>query len=446
MFGEAPGIYQSASRAVCERVERARVVGVHVSSEKVWGTPNNTSRKTGCTWHHMHLLPPASMLYRGTVKTAGQRAAELTEDHGTLARALAEDKTGDIFRTALQIAQSESLYRGENVEGRLRWLVDLHEARAGSKGLARDNLLWRAVATAPAGFCHVRSSVVGSLLEDIGAGKSFAEVKRAFDAKMDPLKYQRPTAPPSAGNVKQAEEVVAKLGSAGALRRRFARIEDVQVFTWAPVPSVIKSIEGVFGHLLDATRPTSPMIASAPTMTWEKFARTVLPTAEAMQVHVPSRGNFLALVTAADPDAPPIIQWDRENARNPVTWYTYVAGSRASQWNLASALVPVVAVTPMPNMWQGNFAHHGEGVLLILEGCRDLQSERAGLGLFPELLKSEYHAVRSTIEAHSCSGRLEDVDQATACGLAVRRGNVDALRIRVLSRGVATDHTIDRWD
>ena len=82
-----------------------------------------------------------------------------------------------------------------------RRLLALHEARASKRGPAADNLTWLAVATAPAGFCHVRSSMIGTLLEDVAAGMPFDAIKQRFDAKMHPLQYQRPTAMPSVPSI-----------------------------------------------------------------------------------------------------------------------------------------------------------------------------------------------------------------------------------------------------
>lgn len=299
------GIYRDARITVSRIVERARVTGVHVSSEKVYGTACTYDKKRGKMWSHMCAIPTEKMVYRGVVLDAGQRAAELREDYGTLRRALAEFSP-ELLKQACAIADSEALYRAEKIQGRLKWLAELREKWDDLRGRWRDNAVWLAVAKAPAGFCHVRASVVGSLLEDLEAGKSFAEVKRSFDAKMHPLQYQRPQAPPSAGNVRQAEEVVAKLGSAGSLRRRFARLEDLKTI-WLPAKSEVEKKGGVFGHLLTAETALGLVIAQAPNMTWDKFARIVLPTAEEMSVHVPSHANFHAFVTAADPDAPPII-------------------------------------------------------------------------------------------------------------------------------------------
>lgn len=127
-----------------------------------------------------------------------------------------------------------------------------------------------------------------------------------------------------------------------------------------------------------------------------------------------------------------------------MSWYVYSGGSNAAQWSLKPGLVEVTAVSPMPNMWQDGFKHHGEGVLLVLAGCRDTRNDSADL--FPELLKSEYHSVRATIEAYSHRAKLEDQEEASACGLAVRQGSRGSIKVRVRSRGVDTDYTIDRWD
>jgi hypothetical protein len=48
--------------------------------------------------------------------------------------------------------------------------------------------------------------------------------------------------------------------------------------------------------------------------------------AQQLEVQVPRDANHcMALVTATHPDAPPILHWDREDARNPVSWY-YASG------------------------------------------------------------------------------------------------------------------------
>ena len=444
----APGFYAKAFRVLARAVEKSKVTGVFLSGEKDWGQP-----KTG-EWYHMAVTPPKGMVYFNPVKNAFQAMAEKHEEYSMLRRGLA-DFPHDLVATAVTILESDKLYRSEKCLGVAKFLFGLQGRMAASftKEL-ENNIVWLAVAGAPPGFCHVRSTMIGTLLEDLASGMRFEEVKRRFAEKMNPLQYQRPTAAPKAGNVLQAEKTVAALKSAGALDRRFARLEDIQEYVWSPAPDPkkAKASGGVFGHLL--THPAQRMDLGTQTMTWEKFQRTVLPTAEKIEYKTPGfrfpRG--IALVTAAEPDAPPILQWDTEKRRNPVSWYVYPAGKQVRDWDLIpDTYVPVTAITRLPFAWGQSdpekFKHQGDGVVFLLEGCRDLYPT-GGAALFPEILKTDYHSIRSTIEAHSRTMEISGKEHATACGIDLRKSSSDKwdFQFRVTSKGTTSTYLIDRWD
>jgi hypothetical protein len=126
---------------------------------------------------------------------------------------------------ALRLLEADALARSEKFIGPVKWLRALHDRPTGQRG---ENVLWRAIAAAPEGYCHPKASVIGPLLNDIASGLPFAKIKARFDAKMAPLRYQRPQAAPAALNIKAAEARVEKLAIAPALERRFARIEDLR--------------------------------------------------------------------------------------------------------------------------------------------------------------------------------------------------------------------------
>lgn len=437
---DAPDEYKSAVEAVLRRVQHAKVTGVFLSSALTWGL-----HETG-GWRHMAVTPPKP--FRHSLLTARQAMAEKRADYGTVTRAL-EDFSREHVATAVRLLKTDALYRSEKVLGQAEWLADLHAARArASRKAWRDNLLWLAVAEAPSGFCHPRSSMIGTLLEDIAAGMDFDTVSKRFAAKMHPLQYQRPQAAPSAGNVAHAEKIFEKLGLAESLERRFARVDEL-VAVWRPKERVFEPGSGLFSHLVTKeAQPSTPTLSQPTiTLTWEKFARTVLPRAEQIEMLVPKQANFTGLVTAANPDAPPILQWDTEEHRNPVSWYVWVGGSPASQWGLTSGVYAKVnAITLKPSMWHNpeRFEHQGKGVVFVIDGMRE--SRFNSLCLFPEMLKSELHAVRSTIEAYSRSRRLEAVE-SSACGLLLAGGDKwDSPTIRVTSAGVKVDYQLDRWD
>lgn len=433
---DAPLIYKPAVAKMAKAVRRARVNGVFLSSDRMFGTP-----KTGA-WKHFAVFPTPDMVFKRVAQTAGQAMAEKREDFKTVIRAL-DEFTREHFETALTLLKTDSLYRSEKVLGQAEWLHNLHVALS-TKGINKANIVWRAVATAPAGFCHPRSSMIGTLLEDIAAGKDFDEVSRAFAAKMHPLSYQRPQAAPTTGAIASAEKLIQQLGAAGSLDRRFARLDEVQSL-WRPAPTTGAIAAGIFGHLKPKGTKHPSLSIPAKVMTWEKFRQTVLPTAERMEFQAPSLGPFTALVTAVNPDTPPILQWDHDDARNPVSWYFWHGGSLASQFGLqGGAFVDVEALALKPSMWNGGKDHHGAGVLFVLAGARE--SRQAGSALFPEILKSEFHGIRSVIEAYSRSAAIAGMDQPHAAGVMLNKDDTWGYTVRVWVSGHSMDYKLDRWD
>jgi hypothetical protein len=449
---DAPEHYKPAVDMLARLARRAKVTGVFLSNLAIWGEP-----VTGI-WHHMAVHSAPAHWYQVRTLTAGQAMAEKREDRGNVLRALAEFRVEHVEQ-AVTLLKSEALYRAEKVLGPAEWLLALHKARAAANGKEqRENVVWLAVAQAPAGFCHPRSSMIGTLLADLEAGVSFETARANFASKMHPLSYQRPQAAPSAGNIAQAEKLFAELGLAPALRRRFARLEDVaHAALWLPKLEDPKAAAtGLFSHLTPKEQaPATPLRVPAQAITWDKFARTVLPEAETLDLLIASpfeRYSFGALTTACDPSAPPLLQWDiaegRERRwRNPVAWYLYSGGSYAARWALvAGSWVHITAIVPQPNLWQqpDRFAHQGRGVVLLLAGARDTDSK--GLALFPECLRSDLHAVRATIEAHSGSSRLEGSEEASACGLFLQQPATWNALVRAKVGSTLMEYRLQRWD
>ena len=318
-----PEAFSAVMKALRQRVAEAAITGVFLTRDDTLGTP-----LTG-EWNHLALPVPGARRHRGLVQTAGQLAAEKAQDLLTLKRGL-DEFPAEPAMTALEHLTTGGLYRSEKAEAVVHWLLGLHEMRATTRSeRARENLLWVAAALAPAGFCHVRSGMVGTLLEDITAGLAPDAIKARWADKMAPSRYMRAQVAPAAGNIAQAEKIIATLKAAGALERRYAQLEDVQQFLWrAPAPRAPAPTGGVFAHLTPKARAPAEARGGPPaqTLTWDEFQRTVLPDALAIEVLVPpAPDRFMALVPAAQPGAPPILQWDGDEARNPVSWY-YAAG------------------------------------------------------------------------------------------------------------------------
>jgi hypothetical protein len=453
--------------------------------------------------------------------------------------------------------------------------------------------------------------MIATLLEDITEGLTFEAIKGRWATKMAPSQYMRAQAAPSAGNIAQAEKIIATLNAAGALARRYARLDELVYFLWRS-PAATGSAApaapagGVFAHLTPKAKPAAAKPAApGKTITWEEFQHSVLPEALRIEAQVPaSPDRFAALVTAAHPEAPPILQWDSEEARNPMSWYyaagidaeirrrvlqaggthegcdirasllwnnrndldlhaetparehiyfgnkkagcggwldvdmnvrgetetpvenirwlkgvakaghyrfyvqnyrfheslhsptpfrlelevsgevyhadvvispsrqtgassdvtvaefTYVpgqklaaapAGLRPAQagaaWNVTPGQwVPVTCIVPSPNLWGDRpLKQHGRHLLFLLEGCRDTV-QGLGRGFFVETLRSEFHPIRSTLEAYAASAPIEGAGEANTCGLGMSDQSPWNLPLRVTTATGTTTYLVERWE
>jgi hypothetical protein len=126
--------------------------------------------------------------------------------------------------------------------------------------------------------------------------------------------------------------------------------------------------------------------------------------------------------------------------RNPFSWYLYSMGSLAEAYNLRKdTWVDVEAVTLKPCNWYTMSPNQAEGAIFILKDCLDMND--AGLGLFPEILRSELHGVRSVIAAHSKSQTVQRSSGPQASGILIPKTSAE--HIRLLVDGVA--YVITGW-
>ena len=296
------------------------VEDVFRSDVQVLGTPVSWG------WTHLHVELPMGTWSLSRTKNAEQLMAEKREERQMLLRALQEYSI-DIAEQAVALLQTNAMYRSNTVLGVAEWFLSVHKTIKGADPYHKNHLIWKAVGEAPAGYCHVKSSMIGSLLDDIGAGYSTRVIMARFEEKMNPQNYMRSQSAPTAAAIEQAEKLVEKLGIADSLRRRYARFEEVSSKCfWTPRGPLHKFLEkaeqkssGIFSHLTPKDRtPSNDISLDLPTttMTWDKFSRTILPTANSIEVKVDNPNRFMALVTEAVEGSEPILQWD-----NPFSWY-----------------------------------------------------------------------------------------------------------------------------
>jgi hypothetical protein len=405
------GAFSQSFKAMRKQVSKI-ITGVFYSNTFQWGVKS--------TPPHLHMYVDNPSIYRERLMLPHEKTALSKELYKSVSLALAEYSL-DTLEKAVTLLESETLYRSEKVLGQAKFLLDLRKSRK----------VWNAIATAPEGFLHPRSSMIATLLEDI-EGKHPAYAER-FAEKMHPLRYQRPTAAPSDGALLEAEKAFAALGLSESLKRRYARLEDVPCI-WKPF--VQPESSSLFGHL--KAKPEALELTSK-TMTWVKFLRDVLPKAKSIKAYVRDKTSFSSFVTATDMSAPPILQWDEVENRNPLSWYFYSGGSSASSYSLTKPWVEVTGIAESPK-----FPSQEDKIMFLLEGARDTRNP--SLCLFPEILKGFLHPYKRVIEANNATRTISHKEESTAAGLFLSKSDTWNLKVCVSQGGVEAEYTIDRWE
>lgn len=442
---DVPEMYRAAVSVCYEIVlKRAKITGVFYAKEEILGIP-----VTG-DWTHLYVNTPQIVRSFKITQTPHQAMAEKKEDIKLLVNLFGKYPL-NVVKQGVRLLKTGSLHRSETCRSSAEWLLKTMEEKINlKKNNLRLNMLWAKVAAASPGFCHIKNGVLGTLFDDIEKGKNLNTISRNFKEKVRADKHQRPQELPTDGATVQAWKKIELMGAEASLKRRFARIEEIKKM-WIPRQVSVTPLRdaGAFSNLKtkDSRHEIPSLNVPAQNITWVKFKATVLKDAERIEFYVPTYPNsFAALVTASDPDAVPILQWDNFENRNPVSWYLYHGGSLPTHWGLRDRnYCEVKAITQLPYLWSGyEWDNRADGVILILSGAQDRQ--QGGLGLFPSILKKEFHEIRAVMEAYSTQNQLEGRDEASACGILIGENFSNSYRVKVFAFGGTSEYIIDRWD
>lgn len=438
---QVPEEFRRSVELMDTRVTHSNVTGMFISAEAKLGLPKNWSPTHQHDWYHFNVILPATRVHRDRLRTAGQVAAERLQEFGMLQRSVGKYSV-DVLMQAEALLKSDAALRSDKFLAPLRKFKALIESRR-----TDSNRLWQVVAT-DTSLARFGQSVVGTLLDDIADGKTLEAAKHAFLEKIDPLRYQRAQVAPKLGNLKQAEDIVAKLGVAASLKRSVAEFNEVGGLAWLPrsLPQrTTASTLDVFANLVKPAQPKTPNYKRLPgqTMTWLKFANEVLSTAESILYTVPATAKpYFSVTKATDGTAPVIFNWGSN-----FSGYRWAGGQRPDDVNLtANSEVKVRGIGTLPHMWTSSgVSKFQPGAVIYLEGAHDLDIDKAGVGLYAECLIPELYSVRSSVEALSKAGVLTEA-QDPACGLRITKGEAIGIKLSVVTGNIITEYTVDRWD
>lgn len=310
---DAPGFYQVVADAMASLVKSKEIDNVFLHVDKKVGTAKNyqvLEDGTTLTWEHFAVNLPQAFVVQG--ESLGTKLGTAKTTHGVFYRSLSE-----ITPSALAIVQElidqGSLYRGVEHEFAVK---EFKSAKAMFDALPcnadRALLCWELLAGASRAVTNMRNTAIGTLLVDLSDGKALEQAVKAFETKVAPANYKRPTAVVTQSMIQKAQKAVEDLGYTAALARRYAVAEDLTINNVLFANREAKKQMNVFDELAAEASAQLKNLDKVEEVNIFTFLNSIVPKAESIELLLENRHepNFVSLVAPVDPEAKGMFKWD----------------------------------------------------------------------------------------------------------------------------------------
>lgn len=304
------GHYQVVADAMAEKVKSCVIDNVFLSKEINVGIEKNHQMVDGevIVWEHFHLTLPEKVVRSGD--HIGSTLAETRSTHDLLSRAL-NTITTDAVDTVLELIAQNSLYRGEEHQYAVREFQKLQALFRATEEAEKDVFCWSMI-NLPQSITRIRNTAIGTLLVDLSEGMELENAVKAFESKVAPTNYKRPTALVTKAMVAQAQAKVEELGLISALERRYAVLEDITVnnVLFADRESKAK-MGGVFDDIASSVTEKPQKFDKVEEVSIHDFIKYVMPHAKSIEVMMENRhaGNLVSLIAPCDMTAKGMFKW-----------------------------------------------------------------------------------------------------------------------------------------
>lgn len=420
-----------------------------------WGTP--TQEDDDHVYNHLwipanpnHVIASYDSVgaHRSVVKLKIQTAKSLVEKYNAA-----------LVEKAIELCESKVVPGKDRYMHDLEWLLEIIKAVNAVPRNLQPNALARLAVKAGISFGHINGSLLGSYLEMLKENKDISIIVNFMNRELATDKHKRPTAPPTDQLVETADEYMTKNNLQLSLERRHAGVHEIP-FYWKPADTEDQSKRtGIFANVKtrqdikaeeDAVVKQSSVMPGVK-MSWVVFKRDVLSTLTEMMLDVQYQVYpFMGLTTACHPESTPILVWDKPEERNQLSLYTYNELLPPRLMGLEHGKQSaVVGIAVLPHLMgttpDEKLNRFGKGDVVIINGCRDAR-DLVGMGLFPDILRSDLLPFRKVLEAYSNNNFMPEGER-NAQGLCITEAlTVPITFVTTSKAGVKRRYQIDRFE
>jgi len=305
------GRYQVVADALSAYVKASYVSSIFLSDTKHVGSEITHSSEGGevLTWEHFGVqLDPTFVVGKDSIPTKAGHARSNTE----VFRRAMEELTMESATIIKDLIAQKSLYRGEEHKRTITTFIKYKKLYGKlTTEYQKNNFCWE-VATELGGAAKMRNSVIGSLLIDISEGVDLERAVKAFETKVAPANYKRPSALITKGMIEKAQAKVAELGIADSLQRRYAVLDDITINNVLFADRSVKKKMDVFDELVSDVSVNKKKLGKVEEVSVDTFIKDILPTATSLELLVENThtANLVSLIAPENVEAPSILKWD----------------------------------------------------------------------------------------------------------------------------------------
>lgn len=300
--------YQIVALAMAKLVKGKAIVNPFLHYEPKAGTSRTfDEHMTGKAWDHFAVnIKPQFVADKVAIPTklnAERTAREL------FARGCATISDQAIEEVLDLIAQG-SLYRGDEPRANVIEFRKLRDEWVKLDGPARLLYEWSA-SKARGSVSGIRNTVIGTLLVALSEGEELEGAVKAFEAKVAPANYKRPSALVTPVMVAKAKAKIAELGLTSALERRYAIADDLTIENVLFVDRSLKIAGDVFDEITARVPVKLMSLDKVEDVSIAKFLADILPRAASIEVLFENRhaGNLVSLIAPVDATAGRLFKW-----------------------------------------------------------------------------------------------------------------------------------------
>jgi hypothetical protein len=311
--GEVGYPYTSVAKALSDYVRTRPIKNAFFHYTEILGTDSNKQLLEGgsvTTWNHFHAKLPRQFVK--PKDSLGTLFSNLNSGKDVFKRSLEEISIPTI-ETVLELIEQNSIYRGEEHKRLVQIFLSLKKEFNEITELPdRDLFCWTCSVKNEA-VARIRNSVIGTLMVDIESGMDLDRAVKAFEVKVAPANYKRPTAVITKRMIETAQGEIEKLGLTESLQRRHALVKDISVndIIFANRTPVSAVAGDIFDEMKGDIKVNPKELKKVEEVSIGKFITDIVPKASSLKVLLENRhvNNLVNLIAPVHAEAAPLFKW-----------------------------------------------------------------------------------------------------------------------------------------